>query len=512
MPFKYIYILLFFLLLFPAFSEEKLVFADSKTSEIEKILPIVPHLSVVLSENIDLDTLLESNCEEYEKKRLYSSLDGQNWKEENLYLSFIDTDKGCVLSFKTNRISYFALGNKKGKVRNLEIKNRDDGTKEISGARVSFADDERKVYPALDFKKILSNSTEDISEEEIAEIKTVTIDGGITLENTQSHSTVVFPAKQTTISSISGKWDGKINPPIVQINDEEGLIIKIGNNSSILDFGSDTSVQPVINIYLSDTTCDPQGYSVERKSFGDENFSHKGLSNISFSQFDGDCIVSFSSRYMSEFSVHSSNEVEKIPADIPAEQAIKNSDDTQITTENFFLDVQTDHWAKDYIQILSDKGIIKGKAKEKFIPEGEITRAEFLKIVLLSIVDIEEVGKCSQKVFSDVNTDDWYFYYICTAKKLRLIKGYEGGGFNPNTPISRAEALKILLAAKEGTVSFDINYTFPDVSREDWFAPYISYAKKHNIISGREDGNFYPYAKLLRAEAAKIVVKGLNVN
>ena len=72
-----------------------------------------------------------------------------------------------------------------------------------------------------------------------------------------------------------------------------------------------------------------------------------------------------------------------------------------------------------------------------------ITRAELLKIVLEATVSDQLTG--GESCFPDVNQEEWYAPYLCYAKTNNIIKGYPDGSAKPDNPVTIAEALKIAL-------------------------------------------------------------------
>ena len=64
-----------------------------------------------------------------------------------------------------------------------------------------------------------------------------------------------------------------------------------------------------------------------------------------------------------------------------------------------------------------------------------------LKIIMLA-ADIT-VNTGAESCFPDIKSSSWYTDYVCTAKTLDIIKGYEDGSFRPNAPVLFSEGLKI---------------------------------------------------------------------
>lgn len=88
-----------------------------------------------------------------------------------------------------------------------------------------------------------------------------------------------------------------------------------------------------------------------------------------------------------------------------------------------------------------------------------------------------------------------------------VVQGYGDGTFRPLQNITRTEFLKIVLEANDNYKSdcSDPKITFPDVSSDDWFAPYVCYAVNNGIANGYPDGTFKPHSVINFAEASKII-------
>lgn len=177
-------------------------------------------------------------------------------------------------------------------------------------------------------------------------------------------------------------------------------------------------------------------------------------------------------------------------------------DSTKSSSSKKFLDIEK-HWGKTYIENLYAKGIVNGYNESSFGPDKSLTRAELTKIAVNMFgLNTESVDYTELK-FKDVSEKDWFAKYVVIAKNHGLIKGYDDGTFKPNAPINRAEALKILLeGAKAGLT--DAEQTFSDVPTKAWYAKYVSFAVKNEIVSGYKDKTFKPQNLITRAEMAKV--------
>ncbi len=114
--------------------------------------------------------------------------------------------------------------------------------------------------------------------------------------------------------------------------------------------------------------------------------------------------------------------------------------------------------------------------------------------------------------FTDVSSSNPHNEAIDYLQGKGVIQGYSDGSYHPDSPINRAEFLKILLEAKSPGTAPAQNQSrcFPDVT-DDWYAPYVCYAKSNGIIGGYPDGNFKPSNNINLAEALKMVLETYEV-
>ena len=88
----------------------------------------------------------------------------------------------------------------------------------------------------------------------------------------------------------------------------------------------------------------------------------------------------------------------------------------------------------------------------------------------------------------------------------KVISGYSDGTFKPNKSLNRAELLKILVGGKGVQPELtEYSNCFPDV-KEEWFAPFVCYAKEQEWVGGYPDGTFQPAKTVSKIEAIKMLV------
>ncbi len=165
-------------------------------------------------------------------------------------------------------------------------------------------------------------------------------------------------------------------------------------------------------------------------------------------------------------------------------------------------------WAVDSIATLKDLGVINGNENGDFVPAGEITRAEFTKmmVVLLGLEITEEAP-----AFADCAADAWFAPYVAAAAKAGIINGVSETEFAPDATITREQACTILGRAL-GLTDAEVEAAFTDAGEiSDYAESFVAALAKLGIINGYEDGSFAPANNITRAEAAKILAGALGV-
>lgn len=157
-------------------------------------------------------------------------------------------------------------------------------------------------------------------------------------------------------------------------------------------------------------------------------------------------------------------------------------------------------------------------------------------VVFLFIIPFFSVFASS---FSDVPKSHQYHKAIKELSTENIIGGYDDGTFKPGKVINRAEFLKIAIPfdsaqgtpSAQGTSTFQETSTgsvemtgsgttnpqhplskgeytdcFPDV-KDEWFAPYVCYAKEQGWVGGYPDGDFKPGNQINFGEAFAILAR-----
>ena len=169
-----------------------------------------------------------------------------------------------------------------------------------------------------------------------------------------------------------------------------------------------------------------------------------------------------------------------------------------------FSDLDETHWAYEGINKLVDKGIIVGYPDGTFKPEGNITRAELVKVVNLVF---EYTQKQETANFSDVKVEDWFYDNVLIAQQAGYIVGYPDGTFKPEGFITREEFCKILDAINS-FIELPLDVTIED-EVSPWAVEYVKRVISNRIMLLDENNNFRAVEKATRAEVCDALSKFL---
>lgn len=171
--------------------------------------------------------------------------------------------------------------------------------------------------------------------------------------------------------------------------------------------------------------------------------------------------------------------------------------------KNVFADVGDGYWGKTAITELYERKIVNGRSENMFMPEENVTRAEFVKLLVLSLGKGESTQNAG---FADVSENAWYCGFVNTAYELGIVNGDENGYFYPDNNITRQDmAVMIARATGENSdaVSEGMFSDFEEIS--DYAKSYVLKLCEKGIVSGMGNGMFSPKSTATRAQAAQII-------
>ncbi|MBE1447125.1 S-layer homology domain-containing protein [Paenibacillus sp. OAS669] len=146
------------------------------------------------------------------------------------------------------------------------------------------------------------------------------------------------------------------------------------------------------------------------------------------------------------------------------------------------------HWGKDQIEFALAEGYVDGYPDGTFRPEQNVTRAEFMKLVIdaLKFKKQEEPG------------NDWYAPYVTSAVANGIHLADEFPAVHMNDPITREEMARIAVRAT-GEANYDV---------KKWM--YLATSK--GIINGMDDaGTLGPEQPTTRAQAITVIRRIMKI-
>jgi len=173
-------------------------------------------------------------------------------------------------------------------------------------------------------------------------------------------------------------------------------------------------------------------------------------------------------------------------------------------------DVSENDWFFDYVEELSEKGIVSGDGTGNFAPNRNVTREQFLKMLIGAMsIETEEV----ENTFTDV-ADAWYKPYVLKAKGFGIVNGISDTEFGIGTNITRQDMAVMISRTIEKT---GITVKATDVEPfadgdivSNYAKEAVVYMKSIGLIEGFNN-EYRPHDNLTRAEAVKVISELLKL-
>ena len=112
--------------------------------------------------------------------------------------------------------------------------------------------------------------------------------------------------------------------------------------------------------------------------------------------------------------------------------------------------------------------------------------------------------------FSDID-GHWAQSCIETLARQKLVSGYPGGIFRPDSPVTRAEFAVLMCNAFPDSPRVKNAISFQDVSGNHWASKAIQTASEKGFFAGYPDGTFKPDRSIPRVQAIVVLAAHLKL-
>jgi hypothetical protein len=169
---------------------------------------------------------------------------------------------------------------------------------------------------------------------------------------------------------------------------------------------------------------------------------------------------------------------------------------TNVTSgKSVTLNDVNDHWAKNAINQAISKGYVEGYEDATFRPDLNVTRAEFLKMVAVSM---------KLPITGNTTGSEWYKPYVTAATNKGILQESDIPLEEMTKPISRLEMAR--LAVRSTDKAFQLNGVYIDDNS-------VMYnAAKSGLIQGLSYGELGPDKPTNRAQSVTIIERILTVS
>ncbi len=165
------------------------------------------------------------------------------------------------------------------------------------------------------------------------------------------------------------------------------------------------------------------------------------------------------------------------------------------------------HWAQPHIDLLQSRQLVSGYPDGLYRPGNTVTRQELVSMVIRILGRCEDSAQLQMGEAAYKDTSDaWAKGQIELARELSIVHGDERNYFYPDVPVTREEAVTIMVNGLGLETNQDMLGGFIDDEKiSPWAQPYVAAALKADLISGFPDGSFRPQQYVTRAEAAVLM-------
>ena len=180
-----------------------------------------------------------------------------------------------------------------------------------------------------------------------------------------------------------------------------------------------------------------------------------------------------------------------------------------------FTDVKETDWFYEFVMEAAEEGYIIGYPDGTFLPNKNVTRAEFAEMLYRAMGGPAELPEGVESSFADVTENQWYYVSVTMLAEAGIIVGRDEDTFDPNATITREEMVTILYRVyKLGygedaeTPDQSVLEAFTDSAAiSDYAVDAFAWAIEWGAIEGMGDNTLAPKGRTTRAQAATVLTR-----
>lgn len=177
---------------------------------------------------------------------------------------------------------------------------------------------------------------------------------------------------------------------------------------------------------------------------------------------------------------------------------------TSVGAQALYTDVQDTFHAKAEFNFLVERGILQPNAEDEFGVNNPITRIEAVQLLVNALeLDVENAPAV---VFPDIASSDTATVQLSSAMvQANIMNGNEHGEFRPHDELTRAQMAKIIVRAFN--LTGETKETFTDVHPTQ---KEVYTLVANRITTGFKDGTFRPTESMTKAQFVVVLARILN--
>ena len=172
---------------------------------------------------------------------------------------------------------------------------------------------------------------------------------------------------------------------------------------------------------------------------------------------------------------------------------------------SFFYDVPNDSFYYEAVKWAAENKITSGVGNHLFAPDQPCTRAQIVTFLWRAAGSPEPKNVGS---FSDVPASAYYAKAVAWAVENGITTGTGEGGFSPDEPCTRAQAVTLLCRAQRAKA--EGRAQFSDVPADAYYAEAVAWAAESGVTDGIGGGLFGPEQDCTRAQIVTFLWRAMT--